>query len=147
VASLKYSTGLLVVLSSMTAVSTPALAQPTPDTIASVCTGVSLPPSVVTGIMDPVLTGIVTPVESTVNDSLDVIAVIPIVGTVIPDLDVDLTTLLSDAAAGDPITLSAIAKDALSSGPRPARCSCTTSTPERRPLTRSTWRSCSKSRR
>ena len=43
---------------------TPARAQATPDTLISVCSGVSLPPSVVTGIIDPVVTGIYNPIET-----------------------------------------------------------------------------------
>ena len=115
--ALKYSTALLVIVANFAATSSPAQAQATPDTIASVCSGVSLPPSVVTGIMDPVLTGMVTPIESTVNQALDVIAVVPVVGTTISDLDIDVETLLADAAAGDPVTLAAIASDGSLIGP------------------------------
>ena len=95
----------------------PASAQLLPETVASVCTGVSLPPSVVTGIMDPVLTGIVNPIETTTNSALGVISIIPIVGTTIPDLSINLSGLLSSAAAGDPIGLSAIALDGSLIGP------------------------------
>jgi hypothetical protein len=48
----------------------PARAQATPDTLISVCSGVSLPPSVVTGIIDPVVTGIYSPIESNLNQTL-----------------------------------------------------------------------------
>src|SRR5687767_13689142 len=84
--AIKYTAMLLSFLGTTAMISAPARAQADPSTVASVCTGVSLPPSVVTGIMAPVLTGIVSPTETAVNDALDVIAVIPMVGTTITPL-------------------------------------------------------------
>ena len=56
---------------------------PTPDTLVSVCSGVSLPPSVVTGILDPVLTGIYGPIENRVNGLLTILdpLVLPLLRT------------------------------------------------------------------
>ena len=78
-----------------------AQAAPTPNLV-SACSGVSLPRSVVTDILSPVVTGIVTPVQNTVNPILGVVGgVIPLV----PPLGIDAAGLLADAAAGQPINL------------------------------------------
>src|SRR4051812_26466223 len=88
--------------------SAPAYAAPTPDTLVSVCSGVSLPPSVVTGIMDPVVTGIYDPIESAVNDTLSALS--GLLGLPAP-LNVDVNGLLTTAAAGSDIGLNVIASD------------------------------------
>ena len=88
--------------------SAPALAQATPDTLISVCSGVSLPPSVVTGIIDPVVTGIYDPIETNINQTLGALGVL--LGLPLP-LSVDVGQLLNDAAAGGDIGLNVIAQD------------------------------------
>ena len=88
--------------------SAPALAQATPDTLISVCSGVSLPPSVVTGIIDPVVTGIYDPIETNINQTLGALGVL--LGLPLP-LSVDVGQLLNDAASGDDIGLNVIAQD------------------------------------
>src|SRR5688572_17004469 len=91
--------------------------------VVSVCSGVSLPPSVVTDIMGPVITGAVVPVEGVLNDTLAVvnlIANLPLLGLVVDPIapsSVDISTLLSDAAAGDPISLSVLDLDGDLVGP------------------------------
>ena len=77
-----------------------AHAQAVPNLV-SACAGVSLPRSAVTGIITPVVNGIVAPTENTVNTTLGVLGNLPI----IPVLDIDTTTLFANAAAGDPISL------------------------------------------
>ncbi|MEP9402192.1 beta strand repeat-containing protein [Sphingomonas silueang] len=69
--------------------------------VVSACSGVQLPPSVVTGIMSPVLTGITAPIESRVNQLLG----IPLLGLGGATLNTNVTGLLNQAAAGQPITL------------------------------------------
>lgn len=97
---------------------TPAYAQPTPDTLVSVCSGVSLPPSVVTGIMDPVLTGIYGPIESNFNDTLTALGPISgLLGILPSPLGVDVTGLLTTAASGSDIGLSILADDGTLVGP------------------------------
>ena len=73
--------------------------------LVSVCSGVSLPRSTVTDIIGPVNQGIVAPIQTAVNRLIDVTALLPIVGTIIAPVDIDVTGLLADAASGDPITL------------------------------------------
>lgn len=92
-----------------------ALAQPAQaqSRVVSVCSGVSLPPSVVTGIMAPVVTGIATPTETTINSILNV----PLLRGLLPPLSLDATGLLSQAAAGNPITLQVLATDGTIVGP------------------------------
>ena len=90
-----------------------AQAAPTPNLV-SACSGVSLPPSVVTGIMTPVVNGIVSPIENTVNPILGVLSLsLPL----LPPLSIDTTTLLGNAAAGDPITLQVLNADGVVVGP------------------------------
>ncbi|WP_426024590.1 YadA-like family protein [Brevundimonas sp. PWP3-1b1] len=64
--------------------------------LVNVCTGVALPRSVVTDILGPVITGVVTPLEDTLDGLL---------GILVPDVDVGADDLLSDAANGEDITL------------------------------------------
>ena len=112
---------LLLVAVGATALSAPAAAQvatPTPSTLVSVCSGVSLPPSVVTGIIDPVLTGIYGPIEGNVNQTLGVLSA-PLLGLVgLPGaLSVDVNGLLTTAAGGSDIGLSVLASDGTLVGP------------------------------
>ncbi|MCP8891204.1 beta strand repeat-containing protein [Sphingomonas faeni] len=79
-----------------------ASAQTGTPNLVSACSGVSLPRSAVTGILAPVINGIVTPIQNTVNPILGV------VGTVLPLVDplsIDAAGLLANAAAGNNITL------------------------------------------
>jgi len=89
----------------------PARAQATPDTLVSVCSGVSLPPSVVTGIIDPVVTGIYGPIETNINATLGILntALGPL-GFPAP-LSVDVNGLLTTAASGSNIGINVIAQD------------------------------------
>ena len=86
----------------------PVQAQATPDTLISVCSGVSLPPSVVTGIIDPVVTGIYAPIESNINQTLGALGAL--LGLPGP-LSVDVNGLLTTAASGADIGLNVIAQD------------------------------------
>ncbi|WP_380786038.1 YadA family autotransporter adhesin [Sphingomonas sp. R86521] len=73
-----------------------------PPNIVGACSGVSLPRSVVTDIMSSVVTGVVAPIQNTVNPILGVVGgVLPLV----PPLSIDAAGLLANAAAGNPITL------------------------------------------
>lgn len=87
---------------------------PTPSTLVSVCSGVSLPPSAVTGIMDPVLTGIYGPIESDFNQTLGALG--PLLGLPAP-LNVDVTGLLTTAASGSDIGLSVLSINGTIVGP------------------------------
>lgn len=89
---------------------------PTPDTLVSVCSGVSLPPSVVTGILDPVLTGIYGPIENRVNGLLTILD--PLVLPLLPaPLSVNVNGLLTTAASGSNIGLNVLASDGTLVGP------------------------------
>lgn len=99
---------------------TPVLLSAAPvraQSVVSACAGVSLPRSVVTDILAPVAGGIVAPIEDVVNPITDVVRIIPLVGRVIPPLRIDLASLLADAAAGDPVSLSVIGADGRLIGP------------------------------
>lgn len=90
-----------------------AQAAPAPNLV-SACSGVSLPRSVVTDILTPVVTGIVTPVQGTVNPILGVVgAALPLV----PPLNIDPAGLLTDAAVGAPITLQVLNTNGTVVGP------------------------------
>ncbi len=94
----------------------PAHAQPTPDTLVGVCSGVSLSPSVITGILDPVLTGIYGPIENNVNGTLGILS--GLLGPLFPTpLSVDLNGLLTTAASGGDIGLNVLAQDGTLVGP------------------------------
>jgi autotransporter adhesin len=93
----------------------PAYAQPTPDTLVSVCSGVNLPPSVVTGIIDPVVTGIYGPIETTLNSALTLLDPLDLLG--LPTLSVDVNGLLATAAGGSDIGLNVLADDGTLVGP------------------------------
>ncbi len=100
-----------------------ASAQTTPvPNIVGACTGVSLPRSVVTDILRPVITGIATPTEDTINGvlgSVRVVAALPLVnlGITTPDLSLDATGLLDNAAAGKNITLQVLNSNGQIVGP------------------------------
>ena len=86
----------------------PARAQATPDTLISVCSGVSLPPSLITGIIDPVVTGIYNPIESNLNQTLGALGAL--LGLPGP-LNVDVSGLLTTAGSGSDIGLNVLAQD------------------------------------
>ncbi|KQP45709.1 hypothetical protein ASF31_06325 [Brevundimonas sp. Leaf280] len=90
-----YALGAIVPLGLFT-VAAPARAQ---TSIVDVCTGVALPRSAVTDIMRPVITGIATPLETSINGLLSVLA---------PRLNLNATTLLNNAASGQDIRLSVL---------------------------------------
>lgn len=79
-----------------------ARAQATTPNLVSACSGVSLPSSVITRILSPVVNGIIDPLETTLN---------PVVGFVttflplLPPLGLNASGILQDAVAGEPITL------------------------------------------
>ncbi|HXH17088.1 MAG TPA: hypothetical protein VNJ10_13255 [Sphingomonas sp.] len=103
----------LIGLAAATALaSQPAAAQVAPPpNIVGACSGVSLPRSVVTDIITPVVNGIVTPIQSTVNPilgSVNAVVAIPLLGlgpVATTPLSIDAAGLLANAAAGNPITL------------------------------------------
>ncbi|WBO24363.1 YadA family autotransporter adhesin [Sphingomonas abietis] len=82
-----------------------AQAATTPNLV-SACSGVSLPRSAVTGIITPVINGIVDPIQTAVNPLLGVLG-----------LNINTTTLLDGAAAGDPITLQVLNANGTVVGP------------------------------
>lgn len=92
-----------------------AHAQVAPATnIVSVCSGVALPRSAVTDIMRPVIGGVVTPIENTVNPILGVLGgALPLT----PPLSIDTDTLLNNAAAGQPIRLQVLNTNGTLVGP------------------------------
>ena len=99
-------------------------AQPANAALVSACSGVSLPRSVVTDILSPVINGVVSPIQNTVNPILGVIALVPVVGQTFPPLSIDVTGLLNNAASGDPITLQALDINGQIVGPG-AQCDAT----------------------
>jgi len=102
-------------VAAITAPTAAIAAPPTPSTLVSVCSGVNLPPSVVTGIMDPVVTGIYGPIETNTNQSLGILSgFFP--GLPAP-LSVDVNGLLTTAASGSDITLNVLALDGTIVGP------------------------------
>ncbi len=81
-----------------------ASAQAGTPNIVSACSGVSLPRSVVTDILTPVVNGIVTPIQNTVNPITGGInTLLPLLG--VPTLSINASGLLANAAAGNNITL------------------------------------------
>lgn len=122
VTSLRFSPhSYLLAAVAMAAVTFPLSAQvaePAPDTLVSVCSGVSLPRSAVTDLIDPVLTGIYGPIESNVNQTLGVLSA-PVLGLVgLPGaLSVDVNGLLTTAASGSDIGLRVLASDGTLVGP------------------------------
>ena len=114
--SCRRQSSLLTIAFSMLAASSPALAAQ-PTSLVSACSGVSLPPSVVTNILSPVLSGIVAPIQNTINPVLGVISIIPIVGQTFPPLNINVTGLLNTAASGAPISLSVLDNNGTIIGP------------------------------
>lgn len=109
------TTASIAMVAAMTASTAQAQVAP-PTNLASVCSGVSLPRSVVTDIMRPVIGGVVAPVQGTVNSILG----IPLIGTLlplVPQLSIDATGLLNTAASGQNIRLQAVATDGTLIGP------------------------------
>ncbi len=103
----------LTVATMLTPQTASAQAAPPPNLV-SACSGVSLPRSVVTDILTPVVNGIASPVQNTVNPILGVLGgLLPLV----PPLSIDTTGLLRDAAAGAPITLQALNVNGVVVGP------------------------------
>lgn len=96
------------ILGSPALVAALAAQQAQAQSVVSACSGVSLPPSVVTDILSPVVTGIAGQTESTVNG---VIANVPLLSFLLSPLNTNAGGLLSQAASGAPITLQAIATD------------------------------------
>ena len=78
--------------------------------VADVCTGLSLNESQLTNLLGAVNQPIVTPIQGTVNDVLDILAVVdgalPLVtlGT-LADLNIDVTTIVDNAVAGNPVSV------------------------------------------
>ena len=106
-----------------TAAQAQSVPPPAPNTLVSVCSGVSLPRSVVTGILDPVLTGIYGPIETDVNGILTILD--PLTGLVLPSpLNVDVTGLLTTAGSGSNIGLNVLASDGTLVGPS-SQCDAT----------------------
>ncbi|WP_347303977.1 YadA-like family protein [Croceibacterium sp. TMG7-5b_MA50] len=88
------------------------------DRLVSACAGVSLPASAVTNIVAPVITGVANPLEASVNSLLNVVGALPLVGPLLglrPNLNV--TGLLTSAAAGQPVTLQVLGSDGTIVGP------------------------------
>lgn len=101
------------------------LATPARAALVSACSGVSLPPSTVTAILQPVFQGVVGPLQTGVNGLLG----LPLVGGILGGpLNIDLTGpsgLLTNAAAGAPISLSVLKADGTVLGPADT-CNTTT---------------------
>ncbi|MGA1797398.1 YadA-like family protein [Sphingomonas sp. 4RDLI-65] len=106
-------------------VTQPAAAQIAPPlNVVGACSGVSLPRSVVTDILSPVITGVVTPIQGTVNpllagvnnlvNALPLLGILPISAT---PLNINVAGLLSNAAAGNPITLQVLNSNGTIVGP------------------------------
>lgn len=116
--SARGSASLSVLSMMLTLPAAPAKAQLAPSSVVSVCTGVSLPRSVVTSIMGPVVTGIYAPIENNLNGTLSVLTnpLLGITGFPAP-LSVNVNGLLTSAASGSNITLQAIASDGTLIGP------------------------------
>ncbi|MGU3391097.1 beta strand repeat-containing protein [Sphingomonas sp. M1A8_2b] len=84
-----------------------------PTNLVSACSGVSLPRSVVTDIMRPVINGVVDPIQQTVNPilgSVTAVISVPAIALLVPpltasNLNIDATGLLNTAASGAPISL------------------------------------------
>ncbi|WP_298915906.1 YadA-like family protein [uncultured Algimonas sp.] len=87
------------------------------DSLVGACTGVSLPPSVVTEILGPVVNGVVTPTEDRVNALIAALGGLPGAGPALAPLNIDAGALLAAAAAGEPVTLQALATDGTVVGP------------------------------
>ena len=91
-----------------------ASAQTGTPNIVGVCSGVSLPPSALTGILTPVVNGIVAPLENTINPLLNTVNILLPVG---PQLSINTTQILQNAAAGNNITLQVLNSNGQLVGP------------------------------
>ena len=78
--------------------------------VVDVCTGITLPRSAVTEVIGAVNQPIVDQIETTVNGITTVTLILAPLAT-ITDLNIDLSTILADAAAGDPISLQILDTD------------------------------------
>ena len=96
---------------STVAMSPPAMAQAvaTPSSLVGICSGVSLPPSVVTGIMDDILVPTLGPIQNSLNGVLSFL--------LDPTVDFDLTTLIDNAANGGDINIAVLSDDLTVLGP------------------------------
>ncbi|KQN29907.1 YadA-like family protein [Sphingomonas sp. Leaf38] len=102
-----------------------ASAQTATPNIVSACSGVSLPRSVVTDILRPVINGVVDPIQSTVNPilgSVNAVISVPLVSVLVPplavsNLNINATGLLDNAANGSPITLQVLNANGTIVGP------------------------------
>lgn len=111
------SVALLPLVSCGVVVSSPSV--PTAnaqESVVSACSGVSLPRSVVTDIMTPVIEGVVVPVEGVVNPLLSAVDLLSVLPLPAP-LSIDASGLLAGAASGDPITLSVLDVNGVVAGP------------------------------
>ncbi len=86
-----------------------AQAQPVVD----VCTGLSLNESELTDLLGAVNGGIVSPIETTVNDLLGVLTIL---GLPAP-LNVDVTGIVGSAVAGNPVSVDVLTSDGTVAGP------------------------------
>ena len=88
------------------------------------CAGVSLPKSVVTQIVGQVVNPIYSPIETTVNGLLgpvsSLLSFVGLGGIVPGPLNLNLSQILADAAAGDPITLGVLNENGSVVGPTDA---------------------------
>ncbi|MBX7536491.1 YadA-like family protein [Qipengyuania sp. GH1] len=77
--------------------------------VADVCTGLSLNESQLTNLLGAVNQPIVTPIQGTVNGVLDILAVVdsalPVTLGTLADLNIDVTTIVDDAVAGNPVSV------------------------------------------
>ena len=78
--------------------------------VADVCTGLNLNETQLTNLLGAVNQPIVTPIENTVNGVLDILGVVdtalPLVSLgILSDLNIDVTTIVSDAVAGNPVSV------------------------------------------
>ncbi|MCO6051184.1 YadA-like family protein [Mesorhizobium sp. RP14(2022)] len=76
--------------------------------LVSACSGVSLSRSVVTDILRPVVTDVIAPTQSAVNGLLGSTVLGTLLGTLPQPVSVDAAGVLSNAASGQPISLSAL---------------------------------------
>lgn len=94
---------LSLVLVGGTTTVTPAQAQEL-QPVVDVCSGITLPRSAVTEVIGAVNEPIVNQLETTVNDITTITLILAPLAT-ITDLDIDLSSIMADAAEGDPISL------------------------------------------
>lgn len=101
------------------AMATALLATPSQGALVSACTGASLPTSAITQFLSPVVTGLATPIQTTVNNILDVAILGIDIGPLVVGgpLSIDTTGILNNAIAGGPITLDVLKTDGTILGP------------------------------